>query len=152
MGKKRNLHQIKRCSSPGRSRPALAAALLAVLVQVFLPLMHASAMAKPAPTIAGETTVVICTAYGYQVVPLSKLIGSDTKDDAAPDKPGKAPRNCALCQAMAHHHVLPPPDAFVLKIMPATTLAAPWIVVGGRILPAAPRLLPPTRAPPLSLA
>lgn len=149
---RRNLHKLKRKLPFGRFRPALAAALLAVLVQIFLPLMHAAAMAKPTPTTADEITVVICTAYGYQVVPLSKLVGGGTADDDAPGKPGKAPRNCALCQAMAHHHVMPPPDAFVLALLPAVTSAAPWIFVGGRILHAAPRLLPPTRGPPASLA
>lgn len=128
----------------------IAAVCLALLIQILLPALHGLAMARQSQSHSGrEMTVVICTLYGYQVVPLSKLVGGDagrSDDRKAPATP--ASRDCALCQAIAHADLTPPPAFAPPAPLPLAIAAAPWIGIAGRILPADPRGSPQPRAPP----
>lgn len=149
MGKSHNSQQVTRQFRRHRAG-GIAAACLALLIQILLPALHGVAMARQArhPT-AGEMTVVICTLYGYQVVPLSKLVGGDAgKAGSQKSPPAPAPRDCALCQAVLHADLAPPPGFTLPAPVPVAVAAAPWIGIAGRILPADPRATPQPRAPP----
>ncbi|PWR22528.1 DUF2946 family protein [Zavarzinia aquatilis] len=128
----------------------IAAACLALLIQILLPALHGVAMARQArPPAGGEMTVVICTLYGYQVVPLSKLVGGNTgkSEDRTPPA-GQVSRICALCQAIIQADLAPPPGIDLPAPLPAAVAVAPWGHVAGRVLPADPRAIPQPRAPP----
>ncbi len=148
MGRSR-ISQIRARQSRRRPAGGLAAACLALLIQILLPALHGIAMARQVQSHAGrEMTVVICTLYGYQVVPLSKLVGDEGRPDDRKTPAAPVSRDCALCQAIAHAELTPPPAFAPPAPMPLAIAAAPWIGIAGRILRADPRGSPQPRAPP----
>jgi hypothetical protein len=136
-------------SLPRRRLGAWLAAL-AILLQALVPAWHHAALAMAAKTGGDGTSVVICTLYGYQVVPLASLVALDETGKVKPPehKQPPVPRDCALCQAMAHQNLMGPPPDLGLPPIPMAVALSPWIAVGGTILPATPRLAAQPRAPP----
>lgn len=133
-------------------RPRLGAwlAALAVVLQALLPIWHQQAMAMTAPGAADDgQTVVICTPYGYQVMPLADLIAGQAGEARAPEgKAPSVPRECALmCQALGQQMAAGAPMGVFVSVPVAVTLS-PWVVVGGTILPAGPCLNARPRGPP----
>jgi len=136
-------------SLPRRRLGAWLAAL-AILLQALVPAWHHAALAMAATTGGDAASVVICTLYGYQVVPLASLVALDETGKVKPPehKQPPVPRDCALCQAMAHQNLMGPPSDLGLPPIPLAVALSPWIAVGGTILPATPRLSAQPRAPP----
>lgn len=147
--------RLKRIALPrpgaGRSRFGLWLAALALLLQAMLPAWHHPAAAAAAAAGGGDDglSVVICTLYGYQVVPLASLVGADAGKAGLPEhKQPPIPRDCALCQALSHLGTLDTPPAIALPRPPLAVALSPWTVAGGHILPAGTRLSAQPRAPP----
>jgi len=84
-------------------------ALLALLLQGLLPLLHNSGRRNAG--LGAADSLVICTAFGFVKV------SPDADGQADPDsgKPAAARVDCPICLGALHMHALPPPVAMALE-------------------------------------
>ena len=100
---------------------AACAAILGVLLQLFVFAVHGPAKARTAPAspAAGEL-VIICTAHGTAAVTLD----SEGNPVGAPS-PIQSRTTCDLCPGMGGLVLAPPADAFILAARPALSPPPP---------------------------
>lgn len=129
-----------------RTKRLLAAwlGMLALVAQALLPVVHPVA---PSRTLTADAAalgkIVICTPYGFKLVALDDLPGSDDRHKVNPGQ------FCQLCQAVQSAAALPPPDGPALGTVPTPIVLR--LATLARVPAAPPATGPPqARAPPLS--